>query len=119
MWLVVFFVLLPTSRRHWVAFCAVDLLIAATVYGYFHQADSLDFVVAVLPWLVVARAVVIVALISVALSSPGAEADDQKSSGSGSGGGVDASPGIGWSHHRVSSTRRAIRQPAAVRTNRS
>lgn len=117
-WLVVFFVLLPVSTRHWVAFCAADLLIAVSVYGYFHHVDSLAFVHAVLPWLVAVRTVVLLALIGVALAAP-EEAPPQKSRGSGSGGGVAASPGSGWSHHRVSSTRRAIRQPAPVRTNRS
>ena len=53
-WLVVFFVLLPVSRRLWVTFCAVDLAVCLTVYGYFHGVDSRAFVHAVLPWLVLA-----------------------------------------------------------------
>lgn len=54
-WLVMFFVLLPISRRAWLAFCAVDLAVCLTVYGYFHGADSGAFVHAVLPVLVVSR----------------------------------------------------------------
>jgi hypothetical protein len=147
-WLLVFFVLLPVSTRHWLAFCAVDLLIAVTVYGYFHHVDSLAFVHDVLPWLVAARTVVLLALLGVALAAPERPPDQRpipsdpgsrassgeqrlrvdaatseavvaQSSGSGSGGGVAASPGIGCSHQSVSSTRRAIRQPASVRTKRS
>jgi hypothetical protein len=117
-WLVVFFVLLPTSTRHWLAFCAVDLLIAVTVYGFFHGIDSLAFVHEVLPWLVLVRTIVLLALLGVALAAPEV-GRRQKSSGSGRGGGAAASPGIGCSHQSVSSTRRAIRQPASVRTNRS
>jgi uncharacterized membrane protein len=67
-WLVVFFVLLPIPRRHWLAFCAVDLLVAVTVYGYFHHLDSAAFVHEVLPWLVVARTAVLVSLVAVALA---------------------------------------------------
>jgi hypothetical protein len=117
LWLLVFFVLLPVSTRHWLAFCAVDLLIAVTVYWYFHGVGSLGFVHDVLPWLVAARVVVLVALIGVALRSPARDA--QRSRGTASGGGVAASPGIGCSRQRVSSTRRAIRQPPPVRTSRS
>ena len=43
-WLVVFFVMLPLSRRLWVTFCAVDLAVFATVYGYFGGIDSRSFV---------------------------------------------------------------------------
>jgi uncharacterized membrane protein len=67
-WLVAFFVLLPIPRRHWLAFCAVDLLVAVTVYGYFHHLDSAAFVHEVLPWLVLARTAVLVGVIGVALS---------------------------------------------------
>ena len=35
-WLVAFFVMVPLSRRLWLSFCAVDLAIFVTVYGYFH-----------------------------------------------------------------------------------
>jgi Glycosyltransferase family 87 len=118
-WLVVFFVLLPISTRYWIAFCTVDLLIAVTAYGYFHGLDSVVFVHDVLPWLVIARTIVLLALIAVALSPRGRAPDGQKPSGSGSGGGLASSPGIGCSHQSVSSTRRATRQPASVRTNRS
>jgi hypothetical protein len=54
-WLVVFFVLLPLSRRLWLTFCAVDLAVCLTVYGYFHGVDTIAFVHAVLPWLVLFR----------------------------------------------------------------
>jgi uncharacterized membrane protein len=59
-WLVVFFVLLPISRRLWIAFCAVDLAVALTVYGYFHGADSGAFVHEVLPWLVLSRTAILI-----------------------------------------------------------
>ena len=62
-WLVVFFVLLPLSRRLWIAFCAVDLAVALTVYGYFHGSDSSAFVHGVLPCLVVLRTAILVWLL--------------------------------------------------------
>jgi hypothetical protein len=62
-WLVAFFVLLPLTRRHWLVFCAVDLLVCLTVYGYFHHLDSGAFVREVLPWLVLARTVVLGAVV--------------------------------------------------------
>ena len=39
-WLVAFFVMVPFSRRLWLTFCAVDLAVFVTVYGYFHQLHS-------------------------------------------------------------------------------
>jgi len=62
-WLVVFFVVLPLSRRLWLAFCAVDLAVCLTVYGYFHGVDSGAFVHAVLPWLVLGRTGILVWLL--------------------------------------------------------
>ncbi len=58
-WLVLFFVLLPLARRLWLSFCAVDLAVFVTVYGYFHGINSIAFVHAVLPWLVVARTIIL------------------------------------------------------------
>jgi uncharacterized membrane protein len=70
-WLVVFFVLLPLGRRLWIAFCAVDLAIAGTVYGYFHGSDSGAFVHAVLPWLVLFRTgLLVVLLVTVTGAAP-------------------------------------------------
>ena len=69
-WLVAFFVLLPFSRRLWIAFCAVDLAVFLTVYGYFHGVDSLAFARAVLPWLVVARTIILVRMLFIATRSP-------------------------------------------------
>ena len=63
-WLVVFFVMLPLSRRLWLTFCAVDLAVFATVYGYFGGIDSVGFVRAVLPFLVVIRTVVLLVLVA-------------------------------------------------------
>jgi uncharacterized membrane protein len=69
-WLVVFFVMLPLSRRLWVAFCAVDLAVFATVYGYFGGIDSVGFVRIVLPVLVVTRTVVLLSLVATATRRP-------------------------------------------------
>ena len=41
-WLVAFFVMVPFSRRLWLTFCAVDLAVFITVYGYFHQPRHRD-----------------------------------------------------------------------------
>ncbi len=67
LWLVPFFVLLPIARRVWIGFCALDLAIYATVFGYFHGHVSHASVIAVLPWLVLARAVVLVMVIAAAV----------------------------------------------------
>ncbi len=69
-WLVAFFVLLPFSRRLWIAFCAVDLAVFLTVYGYFHGVNSFAFARAVLPWLVLARTIILVRMIFTATRSP-------------------------------------------------
>jgi uncharacterized membrane protein len=63
LWLVVFFVLLPVSRRLWVAFCAVDLAVFAVVYGSFHGVTSAAFVHEVLPVFVAIRVAVVLVLI--------------------------------------------------------
>ena len=59
-WLVLFFVLLPLSRRLWLSFCAVDLAVFLTVYGYFHGVNTGGFVRTVLPWLVLVRTAILV-----------------------------------------------------------
>lgn len=63
-WLVVFFVMLPFSRRLWLTFCAVDLAVFATVYGYFGGLDSVGFVRVVLPALVVIRTAVLLTIVA-------------------------------------------------------
>lgn len=67
LWLVPFFALLPISRRVWIGFCASDLAIFVLVYGHFHGQWPSSTVIAVLPVLVAARAVAIVAVILAAL----------------------------------------------------
>ena len=67
LWIVPFFVLLPISRKVWVAFCASDLAIFVLVFGFLHGQWSVGVVEAILPALVVARAVTIVAVILTAL----------------------------------------------------
>lgn len=66
-WLVAFFVLLPVSRRLWVAFCAVDLAVYVLVFGAFHGFGSRELVHQVLPLLVVVRLAVIASFAAVAL----------------------------------------------------
>jgi len=65
-WLLVFFVAIPFSRRLWIAFCGVDLAVYLVVYGYFHGADSRSLASTVLPVLVIARTVILVRVITVA-----------------------------------------------------
>lgn len=69
-WLVAFFVMLPLSRRLWVSFCAVDAAVFVTVYGFFAGIDSIGFVRAVLPFLVLVRTGVLLTLIRRATASP-------------------------------------------------
>jgi uncharacterized membrane protein len=69
-WLVIFFVMLPLSRRLWLTFCAVDLAVFATVYGYFHGVDSAGFVRTVLPVLVLIRTGALIAIIAAATHRP-------------------------------------------------
>jgi uncharacterized membrane protein len=63
-WLVVFFVMVPLSRRLWVAFCLVDLAVFAAVYGYFVGPLSIDVVRSALPVLVILRTVVLVTIVA-------------------------------------------------------
>lgn len=67
LWLLAFFVLLPLSRRLWVAFCVVDVLVFATVYGHFHWGVSGHLVHVVLPVLVAVRTCVLVVFIAQAV----------------------------------------------------
>ena len=62
LWLVPFFVLLPIERRLWLGFCAVDLAIFVNVYGHFHGLQSAGVALAIMPFLVVTRAVILVKL---------------------------------------------------------
>ena len=66
LWLVAFFVMVPVSRRVWTAFWLVDLMVFATVYGYFHGQVGRAVVVAALPVLVLVRAAVLLRLVAVA-----------------------------------------------------
>jgi len=69
LWIVAFFVLLPIRRRVWITFCVLDLAVYLAVFGYFHGVVSHATVVGVLPWLVLARAGVLVALIATVVRS--------------------------------------------------
>ncbi len=70
LWLVVFFVLLPVSRRVWSTFVVVDLAVFVTVYGYFHGfVSSADARVA-LPLLVMIRVAVLVGFLRAATRRP-------------------------------------------------
>jgi uncharacterized membrane protein len=73
-WLVAFFVMVPLGRRLWIAFCAVDLAVFATVYGYFGGLDSAGFVRVVLPVLVLIRTVVLLTVIARAIERPSSTA---------------------------------------------
>ena len=66
-WLVAFFVMVPLGRRLWITFCAVDLAVFATVYGYFGGLDSVGFVRVVLPALVLIRTVVLLMVVARAI----------------------------------------------------
>lgn len=63
-WLVAFFVMVPLSRRLWLAFCAVDLAVFAVVYGYFDGPLHIDVVRGVLPALVVLRTAVLLSVVA-------------------------------------------------------
>ena len=63
LWLVVFFVLLPFSRRLWATFCVVDLAVFVTVYGYFQGLGSQQLVLTLLPVLVAVRTVVLLCVV--------------------------------------------------------
>jgi hypothetical protein len=74
LWLVVFFALLPVPRREWLAFCAVDIAMFATVYGYFHWGVSGATVHLVLPFLVATRSAVLVLFVTRAVRDRGVPA---------------------------------------------
>lgn len=67
LWLVPFFVLLPFTRRQWIAFCAADLAVFVVVFGRFHGLVADDLAGNLVPVFIFVRAVVIVTLISTAL----------------------------------------------------
>jgi hypothetical protein len=69
-WLVAFFVMVPFSRRLWLTFCAVDLAVFVTVYGYFHQLASATAVHALLPVLVAIRTATLLVVIARSTRSP-------------------------------------------------
>ena len=75
-WLVPFFVLVPFSRRQWVAFCAADLAMYVVVFGRFHGLVDSSVTGNLVPVIVVIRAVVIGSMIVTALGGwkPGARA---------------------------------------------
>lgn len=66
-WLVPFFVLVPFSRRQWVAFCAADLAMYVVVFGRFHGLVDSSVAGNLVPVIVVVRAVVIGSMIVTAL----------------------------------------------------
>ena len=70
LWLLPCFVILPLSRRLWLAFCAMSVGVFLTVYGYFHGFVSSGSVHAVLPVLVAARVAVLVFLVLAAWRAP-------------------------------------------------
>ncbi len=67
LWLVPFFVLLPIGRRYWIAFCAADLAVFVVVFGRFHGLLTRHLGAELVPYVIFARAVVVVALIAIAL----------------------------------------------------
>jgi uncharacterized membrane protein len=69
-WLVAFFVMVPLSRRLWLTFCAVDLAIFVTVYGYFHGLHGAPVVHVVLPAFVAIRTVVLLVVIARSTAQP-------------------------------------------------
>lgn len=78
-WLVAFFVMVPLSRRLWLTFCAVDLAIFVTVYGYFHQLHGIGVVHALLPVLVAVRTVTLLVVIRRSTHVPPEPVDIQPS----------------------------------------
>ena len=69
-WLVAFFVMVPFSRRLWLTFCAVDLAVFITVYGYFHRLESATAVHTLLPVLVAIRTATLVVIIARSTRTP-------------------------------------------------
>jgi hypothetical protein len=67
LWLLPFFALLPVSRRVLTGYVASALSIFVLVYGYLHGGWPIGVVVALMPSLVIVRAMMIVALIATAL----------------------------------------------------
>jgi uncharacterized membrane protein len=66
-WMVPWLALLPIGRRLRVAFGACSVSVFIVVFGYFHGAVGRSVVLATLPFLVVARAIVIALIVRVAV----------------------------------------------------
>ena len=66
LWLLPGFVLLPFRPRWWLVFCAVDVGIFVTVYGFFHGIVGITVVDAVLPVLVLFRTVILIRVLAAA-----------------------------------------------------
>lgn len=71
LWLVPFFVLVPFSRRQWVAFCLADLAVFVAVFGRFHGWIDPTLGGDLVPYFIFVRAAVIVTLIWTALGGSG------------------------------------------------
>jgi hypothetical protein len=69
-WLVACFVMVPLSRRLWVSFCAVDLAVFLTVYGYFHGFVSAGTLREVLPVVVAIRVAILLVLVARCTGGP-------------------------------------------------
>ncbi len=65
-WLVPFFVLLPLRRRLWIACCAIDVGVYVVVYGYLHGVTTKALAETLLPFLVLARTVVLLRVVTLA-----------------------------------------------------
>jgi uncharacterized membrane protein len=63
LWLVAFFVMVPLSRRLWIAYCGVVVAVFVLVYGHFDGPVPVDVVRALLPALVVVRTAVLLLFI--------------------------------------------------------
>jgi uncharacterized membrane protein len=70
LWLLPCFVMLPLSRRLWGAFCAIDVAVFVVVYGSLDGFAPATTATTVLPLLVVARTIVLVAVVRAALRQP-------------------------------------------------
>jgi hypothetical protein len=79
LWLLPFFALLPVSRRVFMGYVASACGVFVLVYGYLHGGWPIGFVVALLPPLVIARALMIGAVIATALRVRTADAIDPSS----------------------------------------
>jgi uncharacterized membrane protein len=69
LWLLPCFVMLPLPRRLWVAFCAIDVAVFVSTYGTLDGFAPAGTAHTVLPSLVAARTVVLIAVIARSLRS--------------------------------------------------